>query len=154
MLESATVNPKYIFAVKQSDITEGSYTPATMPGYTAGWYGLLVDPYFLLSDDYSVLDRQTPLAPGASLSRSLLWMSGNGMRHDAVLEMYMRQQGAQHAEITPVVGIRLDSEKVIRSSAQGVIYPRVMTKRYEQYGVLSYTMAELLQQNSCEATAA
>ena len=146
VLESIRVNQKYVFAIREPSSGYAPYTVFTVPGYAEGWYGSLLDAMPVLAANHPALERQAPLLPSSGLAQPLLWKTVDAVRHDAVLEVFLRQQGLKNAEILQD-GIQLSDERILKTTTQGVIYPRFTADQFQKAGVTSVSVTDLLKQN-------
>ena len=147
VLDSAKVNLKYVVAVARQDISRPMYNALTVPNYSNGWYGLLVDAYPIVPATELNVNKSGFLEAVNYLSQPLLWKSGNDFKHDVLLDAFMRQQGVQQVDFAPDMGIKLDQERSIKTSAQGVIYPRVISLDHNRFGIERIAITELLKHN-------
>jgi tRNA A-37 threonylcarbamoyl transferase component Bud32 len=143
ILDAALVNSKYLFAVRQT-------TTADMENYSgiAALRKLMVlDSKPELPAGFPLLSRATPAGINAGLSHALLWRTEDGLKPDALLELYMRQQGLQQVDFSGGRYIRLNDKVDIPVSSEAVIYPRLSADGLDRAGMLQINLSSLLQQN-------
>ena len=146
VLDHAAANTHYLFAIRQT-VNEQPSSLLSLARLSVGGYGDWVDPTPLLPPAFSLTSQYVPAFANVTQRIPLFWQTPDGLKPDAVLALFMRQQGFRKVELPDAGTVQFDTGVSLPVSAQGLIYPRVDLKALDRAGVMQISLSTLLQQN-------
>jgi tRNA A-37 threonylcarbamoyl transferase component Bud32 len=141
---AALANSDIVFAVKQLPEDKPVATYSAELTESSVWAAWLDEPFPVLPAATLGIPYSFPLWVGDGLAYPLLWQTDKGLQPDALLAIFMRQQGLHNTQWVQGVGVQLNDGRMLPTSGNGTIYPHFNAQYTGGITLPHYSLAQFV----------